>query len=263
VRTFRLTLEYDGSDFDGWQIQDGESRTVQGALREALARVTGETGNVLGAGRTDAGVHAEGQVAAVRLATSLEPDALRRALNGVLPRDVAVREVREAPCDFHPIRDARSKLYRYAVWNGPGRSPLRDRTHLYVAPRLDVEAMRAAAKALVGRHDFAAFMAAGSDVRSTERTMLAFEIEARGDGEILFSVEGSGFLRHMVRIVVGTLLEVGRGRRPAADVAAVLAARERRAAGPTAPAHGLTLVAVRYIEAPGGRASDACPPLQP
>jgi tRNA pseudouridine38-40 synthase len=246
VRAFRLTLEYDGSGFDGWQSQAGESRTVQGEVRQALARITGEAVNVLGAGRTDAGVHAEAQVAAVRLATSMPPEALLRALNGVLPRDVAVREVRLAPYDFHPIRDARSKLYRYAVWNGPGRSPLRDRTHLYVASRLDVEAMRAAAKALVGLHDFAAFMAAGSDVRTTERTIFAFEIEARGDGEILFQVEGSGFLRHMLRIAVGTLLEVGRGRRPPGDLAAVLAGRDRRAAGPTLPAHGLTLVEVRY-----------------
>jgi tRNA pseudouridine38-40 synthase len=251
VRTFRLTLEYVGSDFDGWQVQDGESRTVQGTLREALARVTGEDAPVLGAGRTDAGTHAEAQVATVRLETSMPPDALLRALNGVLPRDVAVHDVRVAPDDFHPIRDAQSKRYRYAVWNGPGRSPLRERTHLYVATRLDAEAMRAAAKALVGRHDFAAFMAARSGVRTTKRTILSFEVEARSDGEILFQVEGTGFLRHMVRIAVGTLLEVGRGRRPPGDVARVLAGRDRAAAGPTAPAHGLTLVEVRYA-APAG-----------
>jgi tRNA pseudouridine38-40 synthase len=246
VRTFRLTLEYDGSGFDGWQVQHGESRTVQGTLREALARVTGEAAAVLGAGRTDAGTHAEAQVAAVRLETSMTPEALLRALNGVLPRDLAVRDARLAPDDFHPIRDAHSKRYRYAVWNAAARSPLRQRTHLYVAPRLDVAAMRAAAKALVGRHDFAAFMAARSAVRTTERTILSFEIEARGDGEILFQVVGSGFLRHMVRIIVGTLLQVGRGARPPGDLAEVLAGRDRQAAGPTAPAHGLTLVEVRY-----------------
>jgi tRNA pseudouridine38-40 synthase len=246
VRTFRLTLEYDGTDLAGWQVQPDGRRTVQGELNAALARVTGEACSALGAGRTDAGVHAEAQVASVRLATDLAPDVLRRALNALLPRDVAVREVVEAPADFHALRDARGKLYRYAVWNGPSRSPLRDRTHHYVAARLDAKAMEEGARALVGTHDFASFQAAGSDVRSTERTLRRLDLEARPEGEVLFHLEGEGFLRHMVRIAVGTLLEVGRGRRPPGWVAEALAARERAAAGPTAPARGLTLVRVEY-----------------
>jgi len=246
VRTFRLTLEYDGTDLAGWQVQAGATRTVQGELNAALARVTGEVVSVVGAGRTDAGVHAEAQVASVRLATGFAPDALRRALNAVLPRDVAVREVAEAPPDFHALRDARGKLYRYAVWNGASRSPLRARSHHTVAVRLDVDAMREGAQALVGRHDFTSFRAAGSEVLTSERSVSRFDVEARGDGEILFWVAGEGFLRHMVRIAVGTLLEVGTGRRTPAGVAEALAACERSAAGPTAPARGLTLVRVDY-----------------
>jgi tRNA pseudouridine38-40 synthase len=246
VRTFRLTLEYDGTDLVGWQVQAGDTRTAQGELNAALARVTGETVSVVGAGRTDAGVHAEAQVASVRLATALAPDVLRRALNAVLPGDIAVRELVEAAPDFHALRDARGKLYRYAVWNGSGRSPLRNRSHHYEVTRLDAKAMGEGARALVGRHDFASFQAAGSDVLTSERTLWRFDVEARGDGEILFWVAGEGFLRHMVRIAVGTLLEVGRGRRTPAGVAEALAARERIAAGPTAPARGLTLVRVDY-----------------
>ncbi len=219
---------------------------MQGELNAALGRVTREHASVVGAGRTDAGVHAEAQVASVRLATALAPDALRRALNAVLPRDVAVREVVEAAPDFHALRDARGKLYRYAVWNGRSRSPLRDRSHYYVAPRLDSKAMAEGSRALVGTHDFASFQAAGSDVRTSERTLWRFDVEAREGGEILFWIAGEGFLRHMVRIAVGTLLEVGRGRRTPSGVAEALAARERCAAGPTAPAQGLTLVRVDY-----------------
>jgi tRNA pseudouridine38-40 synthase len=246
VPTFRLTLEYDGGDFAGWQVQPGDRRTVQGTLEEALARITGQRPRVTGAGRTDAGVHAEGQVASLVVDTGLGPGALARALNGVLPADLSVVDARLAPEGFHARYDARSKLYRYALWNGEARSPLRaSRTHRVVT-RLDLAAMRSAAAALVGTHDFASFQTAGSPVRSTVRTLLRLDLEGEPRGEIRILVEADGFLRHMVRILAGTLIEVGLGRREARALPGVLAARDRSRAGRTAPARGLTLLHVWY-----------------
>ncbi|HSH75226.1 MAG TPA: tRNA pseudouridine(38-40) synthase TruA [Longimicrobiales bacterium] len=249
-RTFRLTLEYDGGGFEGWQIQPGGHRTVQGVLEDAVTRVTGQRVRAVGSGRTDAGVHAEGQVASLQLETAMDADRLRCALNGALPRDVAVLAAAGAPDAFDARRDALAKLYRYRIWNGRDRSPLRAHRALHRAGPLDLEAMQRAARAFEGAHDFASFQATGSSVISTRRTLTRLEIagEAGADVEMLF--EGGGFLRHMVRILVGSLLAVGSGRWAPEDVPAILAARDRRRAGPTAPAHGLTLVAVRYAGDP-------------
>jgi tRNA pseudouridine38-40 synthase len=248
VHTYRLTLEYDGTGFQGWQSQGRDDRrTVQDTLQAALDRVCQEAGRVTASGRTDAGVHAEGQVASARLRTGLAPAELARGLNAVLPRDLAVVEVALADDHFHARRDARSKAYRYAVWNGPTRSPARDRSHtMHPNRRLDLEAMRAAAKLVLGEHDFAAFQAAGSSVQTTVRTLTRLDVEGAAGAEVHFWVEGSGFLRHMVRNLVGTLLEIGLGRRAPDEMAAILASRDRARAGPTAPARGLTLVRVDY-----------------
>lgn len=247
---FKLTLEYDGTGFEGWQVQAGGRRTVQGALEEAIGRVTGARAAVTGAGRTDAGVHAEGQVASAAVETRLPPAELQRALNAVLPEDVAVIGLAAAPDGFHARRDARWKVYRYAIWNGPQRSPLRARTHLRVGARLDLAAMRDAAATLVGTHDFASFQAAGSSVASTVRTLARVEVRGAERGDVAIEVQGSGFLRHMVRTLAGTLIEVGTGKRPPGSMPAVLAARRRAAAGPTAAARGLTLVRVEYAARP-------------
>ncbi len=243
---YRLVLEYDGTFFAGWQMQPGGRRTVQGELARGLERVTGAFAVPVAAGRTDAGVHAEGQVASVRLETRLPDAVLLRALDAVLPPDLAVRDLGRAPDGFHALRDARTKLYRYAIWNGPTRSPLRAGRSLRVAGRLDPEAMARAARHLEGTHDFASFCAAGSGARTTVRTLRRVAVQTGPAGEIGVEIVGDGFLRHMVRIAVGTLLEVGRGRRDPEELPAVLAARDRRAAGPTAPPHGLTLVRVDY-----------------
>lgn len=251
MANYRLLLEYDGTDFAGWQAQAGR-RTVQGALEAAITRVTGRRAAVMGAGRTDAGVHAEGQVANVQLETRVVPAALARALNAVLPRDVAVVRLARAPGSFHARRDARSKFYRYMIWNGRAPSPLRARRSVWVRAALDLDAMREAAAALVGEHDFASFQASGSSVLTTRRTLTRLELRGRGAGALQLEVEGSGFLRHMVRTLAGTLLEVGRGRRAADSMAELLAARDRRRAGPTAPARGLTLVRVEYGFRPPG-----------
>lgn len=251
--TLRFVIEYDGTDFAGWQAQAPGARTVQGALEAALLRVTGCATRVAGAGRTDAGVHAEGQLASCRIETRLDAATLARALNAVLPPDLAVRSAEEAPAQFHARRAARGKLYRYRVWNGPVRSPLRERTHAFVRAPLDLGAMRRGAAPLVGRHDFASFETRGREsgragdagpAGSTVRTLFRVEVGGTSGAEVFLDFEGDGFLRYMVRSLAGTLLEVGRGVRPEADLARVLAARDRREAGPTAPARGLVLVRV-------------------
>ena len=243
--SFRLTLEYDGADFQGWQVQPG-GRTVQGALEQAIGRVTSKRVRVIGAGRTDAGVHAEGQVASVRVETNLAPAALRHALNGVLPADVAVSEALVVPEEFDACRDARGKLYRYSIWNSAILSPLRRRRSLPLRRPLDLAAVGEAARLLVGTHDFASFQSSGSQVKTTVRTLTRCEAVGEVPGLVEIFVEGSGFLRHMVRTLAGTLIEVGSGRRAPDSLPGILAARDRARAGPTAPALGLTLVRVNY-----------------
>ena len=249
ARTFRLTLEFDGAEFEGWQIQPNGRRTVQGELEIALARVTRERVHAVGSSRTDSGVHAEGLVASVRLETALEPERLQRALNAALPEDVAVREVALAPDDFDARRDATGKLYRYLLWNGLERAPLRRRRALCLLRPLDLGRIRVAAAQLLGSHDFASFQAAGSQVTSTVRTLRRLDVTGAPGDAVDFWFEGSGFLRHMVRNLSGTLIEVGSGRRDPEGMTALLAARDRHRAGPTAPAHALTLVSVSYAPA--------------
>jgi len=246
VPNFRLLVEYDGTDLEGWQIQPEPARTVQGLLVATLARITGVAARVNGAGRTDAGVHAEGQIANTSVATRLGAGELQRALNALLPLDVAVREVAVVPDSFHARRDAHSKLYVYRLWTGLARSPLRERNSLWIPAPLDLDAMRAAALGLIGTHDFSSFRAAGSAVIGSVRTLSRVEIRGERGGEVALDFEGTGFLRYMVRNLVGTLLEVGRGRRGPESIAALLAARDRNQAGPTALAQGLTLVRIRY-----------------
>jgi tRNA pseudouridine38-40 synthase len=245
VPLFRLLLEYDGAAFAGWQLQP-DRLTVQGALETAIARVCGQRVRVVGAGRTDAGVHARGQVASVRIDTPLDARRLCLALCAVLPPAVVVLEAALAPDGFHARRDARAKRYRYAIWNGAVRSPLRSARAWCLQRPLELGAMREAAAALVGTHDFASFQTAGTEVKTTERRLDRLDVVGEAGGEIELGFEGPGFLRHMVRNLTGTLVEVGSGRRAAGEMASLLAARDRRRAGRTAPAHGLTLEWVRY-----------------
>jgi tRNA pseudouridine38-40 synthase len=244
MRTLKLTVAYDGTRFVGWQRQSrGES--IQGLLEDILARLEGAPVTVHGAGRTDAGVHALGQVASVRLAALHDTLTLTRALNAQLPPDVRVLGVDHQADDFHARFSARSKCYRYQVRHSAIADPF-DRAFTWHVPEpLDVEAMRRAAATLVGTYDFKAFQSAGSAVVDTVRTIIRSELVVRGD-LLLYEVAGSGFLRHMVRAIVGTLIETGRGRRSPESMGALLAGRVRAEAGKTAPAHGLFLVRVDY-----------------
>ena len=225
---FKLTLEYDGAEFAGWQQQAGDARTVQGVLRETLCAVAAPPQRLMGAGRTDAGVHARGQVVSALVVTALDAPTLARALNAKLPRDVAVRAACRVRENFDARRDARSKHYRYRVWNARVRAPLLRARSAHEPAPLNICAMAQAARALCGRHDFSSLQAAGATVRSAERTLTRVTVSGERGGEIRFDFEGDGFLRHMVRTAVGTLLEVGRGRRAASSIAALLKARGRR-----------------------------------
>jgi tRNA pseudouridine38-40 synthase len=245
MRTLKLTVAYDGTNYVGWQRQ-ANGVSVQQVLEEAFAPLVGGVApTVAGASRTDAGVHARGQVASVNTDSDLSVMAVWRALNVRLPADIRVLSVEDARPGFHARFHAASKSYRYRMVTSPVLQPF-DRLYAWHAPEpKKIEWMRDAAAYLVGRHDFASFQARGAFVRDTVRTIHRLDLTADGD-EIQIECEGDGFLRHMVRAIAGTLVEIGAGSRDPASMPAVLAARDRRAAGRTAPASGLTLVAVRY-----------------
>ncbi len=244
MRRLKITLEYDGTNYHGWQIQPGLV-TVQGVLEACLGRLAGAAVPVRGAGRTDAGVHALGQVASCDIETAHSDAIIERALNGLLPKDIAVRRVETAPPHFDARWSALGKTYRYTVLRRAVRSPFLAQRALHVPVALDLDAMRAASAAFVGTHDFSAFRAGTCGAASPIRTVA--QAEWRPDGDCWhFEITGNAFLQHMVRIIVGTLLEVGRRRRTPADVAAILALRDRRQAGKTVAPHGLTLVEVSY-----------------
>ena len=248
-RILKLTLQYDGTDYVGWQRQP-EGTSIQGLLEDALQPIEGAAVTVHGAGRTDAGVHALGQVASVRVSSRLDPLTIGRALNAALPPDVRVVRVEDAADDFHARFNATGKLYQYRIVNGAVASPFSRRYAWHVIPPLDTDAIRAASAALIGTHDFSAFQGSGTDVATSERTIRRLEWltgdDSSGSRSLSMEVEGDGFLRHMVRAIAGTLVEIGLGRWPPSEMAAILSSRQRARAGTTAPPHGLFLVAVLY-----------------
>jgi tRNA pseudouridine38-40 synthase len=277
VRTLKLTLSYDGTDFAGWQSQLGQ-RTVQDTLEAALAKITGKFVRVMSSGRTDAGVHACAQIVSFDTESDLPADVIGRALNYELPHDMAALAVEEAP-GFHARRDAKRKRYRYVIHDGPVRDVFYRRYSWQLFKRVDVPAMQRAAEMLLGKHDFASFETAGSERESTERTVFDLtakrieigqnslfvgedsfprlapqdDIGRRKDSSptsvksiVQIEVESDGFLYNMVRIIAGTLAQVGQEKRPESWVAEVLAARDRRCAGMTAPPQGLFLLHVVY-----------------
>jgi tRNA pseudouridine38-40 synthase len=256
VVTYALFLAFDGTDYAGWQRQR-RGTTIQSLVEQALVPLEGAPVAVAGCGRTDAGVHSRAFVASCHLVRTVAPAVLQRALNARLPDDVRVTDVRRVADGFHARFSAAGKVYRYRIWNAPVGNPFEVRYAWHVAAPLDVAAMRLAAASLVGQHDFRAFQSAGSRVLSSVRTLWRADVVER-EALVAFEVEGDGFLRHMVRAMAGTLVDVGLGRRAPRDMAATVERGDRGAAGPTAPAHGLFLERVLYPEG-----SLAAPPDDP
>jgi tRNA pseudouridine38-40 synthase len=244
MRTLKLTIAYDGTRFVGWQRQ-AEGESIQGLLEDALARFEGAHVTVHGAGRTDAGVHALGQTASVQVTFAHDAVTLTRAFNAHLPEEIRVLSVEDVEPGFHARFSACGKSYRYRIRNTPIADPF-DRAFVWHIPeRLDVAAMQRAASAVVGTHDFRAFQSAGSEPAETVRTITRSML-SDNDGLITYEIEGDGFLRHMVRALIGTIVEVGRGWRQADTMAMLLKGSSRADAGPTAPPQGLFLVRVDY-----------------
>lgn len=247
---YKLLIQYDGTEFHGWQIQD-ELRTVQGELTQALSLIDGRSVNVHGSGRTDAGVHAEGQVASVQIEREITASKLRQAINGNIGRDVRVLEVETAADDFHARYSALGKTYVYRVVNGPVLSPFWSRYAHQDARPFDLEQMRRGAEVFCGKHDWTAFSAAQSDVEDRVRTVTEVEISERLDERsrsalLEIRVTADGFLRYMVRAMAGTLLALGRGELDGNAIIEALQTGRRPTAAVTAPACGLTLLSVRY-----------------
>lgn len=261
MRNFKLTLAYDGTGLVGWQRQ-ASGTSVQGLLEDACARLAKAPVAVAGAGRTDAGVHATGQVASAAFHTALDVHTLRRALNAHLPSAVRVWRVEEAEPDFHARFARHRKTYEYRILNGPVADPFRDRYAWHVPQRLSATAMSDAAASLVGTHDFAAFQSAGSEAATTVRTVESSRLSVQSISDeaeehdaavtwdgcwLVYRIAGTGFLRHMVRTITGTLVEIGATRADPEIITTLLATRSRADAGPTAPAHGLCLRGVEYF----------------
>ncbi len=247
---FKLLIQYDGTDFHGWQVQENQ-RTVQGELEQTLSLLEDAKVHVVGSGRTDAGVHAEGQVASIRLNRAFTPDKLRLAINGNLCRDVRILMVEKASDDFHARFSVKVKTYVYRVVNAPVMSPFWLRYAHHESRPLDVVKMNDTARFFLGEHDWAAFSAARSDVENRVRTIKDFRVEsfwdARANASIIeFRISANGFLRYMVRSIVGTMLEVGRGEKDSDTILTAIAHGDRNLAGNTAPANGLTLFKVCY-----------------
>jgi len=241
---YKLIIEYDGSDYHGWQMQP-DGPTIQAVLEAAIERMLGESTRVVAAGRTDAGVHARGQVVSFSVQRVVSTTTLLRGLNALTPLDVGVKAVEEVADDFDPRRTARSRIYTYRIWNARWMSPFWRRYAWHLSRPLDVELMRAAAASLVGEHDFSSFQGAGCDAEHAVRRVLRSELKQRAE-LITYTIEATAYLRHMVRNIVGTLVEVGSGERAADDVARLLAACDRTLAGRTAPPGGLCLMQVNY-----------------
>ena len=251
-RIIKLTIAYEGTDYVGWQRQPN-GQSIQRQLEEALGRLEGAPVTVIGAGRTDAGVHALGQVAGARLTHPIAVTKLARALNAMLPADIRILEAVEVPPGFDARGSVVGKVYRYRIVSGVIVSPFERRYAWHVTYELDCAAMRDGSEVLLGEHDFVGFQATGSDVRTTVRRIDRLDVvetelsRAEGGGQLVtIEVEGNGFLRHMVRAIVGTLVEVGAQRRKPASVGQVLVSGDRAAAGPTATPEGLCLLRVNY-----------------
>lgn len=250
MRNFKLTIEYDGTDFQGWQVQSGKNRTVQGEIEKVLKILFKKKTRLMGSGRTDSGVHAQGQVAHFKAVTRMPTEEMVRAFNANLPDDIAVLSCEEVPLSFHAQHSVRRKTYRYTIVNRLVRPVLKRRDAVHVAHPLNLSRMRKEAKALIGKHNFRAFMASGSSLqlapaKETVRTIHRIDIRKQGE-DMTLEIEADGFLYKMVRNIVGTLLAVGSGKLPPGSTALILKGKDRTRAPATAAAKGLCLVQVVY-----------------
>ncbi|HTZ40864.1 MAG TPA: tRNA pseudouridine(38-40) synthase TruA [Syntrophales bacterium] len=245
MRNIKLIIEYDGTAYNGWQRQ-ADVATIQQVLEDNLSRIVNEKVVLIASSRTDTGVHAANQAANFRTSSQLPLRNLHQGINSLLPKDIVVKDVSDVPWEFHSQYHAASKVYHYRILNSPVRAALGRNMCWWVHKPLDMEAMRRATKEILGMHDFHSFCAAQCDVEDRVRTVLQAEFVEESPGMILFRIEADGFLRHMVRNLVGTLVDIGKGRIPAEDMARMIEARDRRCAGPAAPARGLCLMEVKY-----------------
>ncbi len=244
MRNIKLTIQYDGTNYSGWQFQRN-AVSVQGEIEKALKKIFGRHIPVKGAGRTDSGVHALGQAANFKTKSALGISNIRKALNSTLPRDIIISDIKEVPLKFSSQHDSRSKVYRYTIVNNEVLNPLLRHYAALVSYRLDLKKMKRAASLLTGRHDFKAFQAVGADRERTRRTVKRIDIKKTGD-IIRVEIEADGFLYNMARSIIGTLIEVARGKINVALVGKILRSKERSLAGPTALAKGLCLMEVKY-----------------
>lgn len=242
---YLLRVAYDGTNYCGWQFQPNND-TVEGKLNEALSRLFDKKIMVIGASRTDAGVHADGNVAVFDVETTIPANKIKYAVNNLLPEDIVVVESMTVGDDFHPRHCKCKKTYQYRILNTPLPDPNRRRNTYFYRGDIDMENMKKAAKYIVGEHDFVCFMASGSQVKDTVRTVYSLEL-TRQDDVIIMTIQGNGFLYNMVRIIAGTLLMVGRGQLKPEDVEKIIVSKDRSKAGPTAPAKGLTLKGIIYV----------------
>jgi len=243
-KNYMITIEYDGTNYVGWQRQKN-GLSIQQALEEAIEKVTGEKVHVQGAGRTDSGVHALAQVANFRTSSHLPAATLLRAINAYLPRDIVVKKIKRVRRDFNAQFDACSKVYRYSILNSPIRSPLRDRQCYHVKQKLNLARMKAALRYLVGTHDFRAFQTEAWRKKNSVRTIKRIDVTRDAD-MIYITIEADGFLYNMVRSIVGTAIQIGRGKHPPSHMKRVLESRDRKKAGANAPPQGLCLMEVKY-----------------
>lgn len=244
MRNILLKIEYDGTNYAGWQYQKN-AKSIQETMEVALKRITDRKARLVSYGRTDAGVHALGHIVNFKTDSEIPLLKLQRALNNILPKDIVIKEAKEVPPKFHSRFDARSKIYRYAIVNGPSPSAIFRNVTVHISYKLDLALMKKEAKVLIGKHDFKSFQAADRIERSSIRTIKNLSIKKSGE-TIKIDVEADGFLYNMVRNIVGTLIDIGRGRFPAGSMARILKAKDRKLAGETAPAKGLFLMEVKY-----------------
>jgi len=245
MRNVKLIIAYDGTDYKGWQIQTSEP-TIQGIIEEKLGIILNQKTRIAGSGRTDTGVHALNQVAHFKANSKIEPESLKKGLNSLLPPDIVVKELSEVDADFHARYSAKSRIYKYLIWRCDTFSPFYKRFSWQVHYQLDLEEMRKAAECLVGLHDFASFEGTGSASLTSEREIMRFTIRGRAKGWIVTTIEATAFLRHMVRNIMGTLIEVGKGSMTVAEFRDILESKDRSRAGITAPPQGLFLKKVKY-----------------